>query len=501
MNLRIVCVSALAIGVLACANKPKQAGSRESGQSRLMGQTFAGQNQCNPTNHLRPFIIEWDATDMSSFESYAANDIVFVRYEGCTLTVLDECRNDSIRGSQGAYKPPEWTSGSLEKIDISNEGELYANLPLGSASLGGRVAGGEAFHMEYYVAGTRSATRSAVHRADIANNPACADATHFVYAYNLGAFALGSKQKLQTEVGGSFYGFGAGGKSDSKRSAEKQGGDLGTCKSDSATEVLGCKAPIRLTLREIKAGQSAEQQAMEKPDDAESLTAAVVIDTKLQMSEQARAHLEAAKAKAQSGDGKGCLEELDRHDKVDPKQDSQDPKSKYSAPRAQCLLMVGKCDAGRDLARKSFSNMYEKEWGAEHVDKMVEALVAQHCQGGQLGDRDKLLRAVTALEKGALVSKQTVAHCDEHMKTFDKLVGKVKPKDADDDRINNLRTYIVAIGPGCFAKAGDCKKAWTAFKRLQPAAMPQLYEKMDEAQKEQSLRSSFESINATCKGK
>ena len=67
MNLRIVCVAALAIGVLACANKPKQAGSRESGQSRLMGQTFAGQNQCNPTNHLRPFIIEWDATDALPF--------------------------------------------------------------------------------------------------------------------------------------------------------------------------------------------------------------------------------------------------------------------------------------------------------------------------------------------------------------------------------------------------------------------------------------------------
>ena len=64
----------------ACANKPGVAGNRESGQSRLMGQTFAGANKCNPENHLRPFIIEWDATDMSSFESYAANDIVFVKY-------------------------------------------------------------------------------------------------------------------------------------------------------------------------------------------------------------------------------------------------------------------------------------------------------------------------------------------------------------------------------------------------------------------------------------
>ena len=40
---------------------------RESGQSRLMDRTFAGQNACNPDDHERPFIIEWDATDRSSF--------------------------------------------------------------------------------------------------------------------------------------------------------------------------------------------------------------------------------------------------------------------------------------------------------------------------------------------------------------------------------------------------------------------------------------------------
>ena len=71
---------------------------------------------------------------MSSFESLAASDIVFVKYEGCSLRVLDECKNDSIRGEQGAYKPVEWTTGQLETIDIHNEGELYAKLPLSQAS-------------------------------------------------------------------------------------------------------------------------------------------------------------------------------------------------------------------------------------------------------------------------------------------------------------------------------------------------------------------------------
>ena len=166
--------------------------------------------------------------------------------------------------------------------------------------------------MEYYVAGTRNATRASVYRDDIKSNPGCEGATHFVYGYNLGAFALGSAQELHTEVNASAYGFGAGGKTDSTRSAEKKGGDLGVCKADSATEVQGCKAPIRLTLREIRAGENPDQTAMKKPDDAESATAAMIVNTKVEMSEQAKSHFETANEKFTAGDGKGCLKELDR---------------------------------------------------------------------------------------------------------------------------------------------------------------------------------------------
>src|SRR5690606_10648158 len=121
-------------------------------------------------------------------------------------------------------------------------------------SLGGRVAGGEKFSMEYYVAGTRTATRSAVYREDLEGNPGCEGATHFVYGYNLGAFALGSVTEFVAEAGASLYGFGAGGKNERSRTADKQGGDLASCKSDSAREIDGCKSPIRLTLRPIREG-------------------------------------------------------------------------------------------------------------------------------------------------------------------------------------------------------------------------------------------------------
>lgn len=367
-----------AVLALACSNKPQNSGTRASGQSKLMDQTFAGQNACDPANHKRPFIIEWDATDMSSFEQIVNNDIVVVRYEGCTLTVLDECRNESIRGSQGAYLPPEWTSGSLETIDISNEGELYAKLPLGSASLGGRVSGGESFHMEYFVAGTRQATRDSVYAADLAANPGCEGATHFVHSYNLGAFALGSASELNVEAGGSAYGYvEAGGNRSSKQSAEKKGGDLSTCSSDSAQEIRGCKAPIRLGLRKVRDGENPDKAAMTQPDTSESLNAAGKVEAKVDAAAQVNELRSSIMAKANAGDGQGCLNDLDAQDKLAPTQPSTDPKVPISHTRSRCLMMAGKCDAGKKLMTEYFAAQGSMD--AATIDTVVKIDYDKYC--------------------------------------------------------------------------------------------------------------------------
>ncbi len=371
-------VSALPLALLAgaslsCSLAAQTKGSRESGQSNLMADSFAGKNACNPENHLRPFIIEWDATDMSSFEQHAANDIVFVQYEGCSLRVLDECRNESIRGEQGAYKPAEWTSGSLETLDVNNSAELYAKLPLGQATLGGRVEGGEKFHMEYYVAGTKTASRDAVYRSDLEGKYGCEKATHFVYGFNLGAFALGSSKNLTASAGGSAFGFGAGGSETRASSAEKKGGKLAVCDSDSAKEVEGCKAPIRLTLRDIRPGENPEKTAMAAPDTPDSLAAAAIVNAKVEMSAEASAHYKSAERSMGAGDGKNCIKELDAHDKLNPKNKSIDPKSGFGFLRGQCLMLAGQCDAGKDAVRRTAEQLprLQKSMSPEQIDAMA----------------------------------------------------------------------------------------------------------------------------------
>jgi hypothetical protein len=489
--LTFLCLAPLVLS--GCGRVPKATKTRESGQSGLMDESFAAQNKCNPKNHLRPFIIEWDGTDMSSFESYAANDIVVVRYEGCDMVVLDECRNDSIRGSQGAYKPVEWTTGQLEKMLIQNTGELYAKLPLGSASLGGRVAGGEKFSMEYYVAGTRNATRDAVYREDIAANPGCEGATHFVYGYNLGAFALGTTKNFSAEVGVSAFGFGTGGKTSSDSQADKKGGDLSVCKSDSATEVAGCKAPIRLTLRPIREGANPDKEAMKAQDTDASLNAAGQVNAKIENNEKASAYMQAASQKFNSRDGKGCLAELDNFDKAMPKQKSTDPKTGFALTRANCLMLAGKCDPGKQLMRKAYEQLTQMT--PAQIDSAVSGTAQQNCQGG-LTPREELIKANNELGMfSGYGDKPTPPKCNELHDKIKKLLPKVPIKDDEDYERKNIDSGLTVTYLRCLARAGDCKTTYKLY--VQTTWKPEDLKNIPEDIRMQSFESSFDK----CKGK
>ncbi len=474
-----------------------------AGASKLADKTFAGQNKCNPKNADRPFIIDWDATDQSSFQQHAASDVILVRYQGCELQVLEGCRNDSVKGSFGSYQPPTLTSGGVESIDIHDENELFTKLPLGAATLGARVQTGEKFHMEYYVSGTRTATRDKIYKGDLAKNPACGSATHFVYAYNLGAFGLAATSSLKGQVEGSYFGFGGGAKKGTETTAEKRGGELASCKGDSAKEGDSCRVPIRLTLREVVDGANPDGAAAKAPETDSSLNLAGQLKANTDAEKRAAGHLEAAMAKKVSKDGKGCIDELDQHDANDPRPagTSSNPASgKIAGLRAECLMLAGQCDAGKALFRKAVATTKGGEIPPDRIDQITEAEAAQFCAGGKLSDRDQYLRAIADLNKGGLGTQtKTPAECQSAFNVFLKLRTTVKPKDASDTMIP--AKPLIAMGfpaPMCLAKAGDCAAAYKAHKALNDAKGPDDGFKVKD---EKALRQGFESIVPICKGK
>jgi hypothetical protein len=462
--------SVLVLLASACGggHVPAVSADRASGQSGLMDQTFAGKNKCSPKNHDRPFVVEWDATDMSQFESLTASDIVFARYEGCELKIVDSCKNDSVKGALGSYKTVEWTSGSVEKVDIKSEGELYAKLPLGVASLGARVAGGETFLMEYFVAGTRTATRPSQSKAELAKVPGCKGVTHFVYAYNLGAFALGSTKNIKAEAGVSVWGAGAGGSSKYASAAEKKGGLLASCRGESAREVESCKTPIRLTLREIEDEKNTEHKAEKMPDTAESRTEAAAIKADLDQAKKAGAHAASANEKMQAGDGKGCLAELDMSDKGN---ETSNPQLLSTNPhgllfsRARCLMLAGQCPAGKVQMRKFMQAQGTVFGSPEQIDTKVDAQAGLYCQGASMSKRDRLLKVRQEFQDSAMTRK-SASECKQKYTDFKSAREGVEPKDEDDVMVASAKAMDPEFTLSqCLARARECSDSWAMFRK------------------------------------
>ncbi len=475
-----------------------------------MSQTFAGKNKCNPKGHDRPFVVEWDATDMSGFEARAKSDVIFVRYEGCELKVLDGCVNDSLRGALGSYRPVEWTSGSVEVMEIEDEGQLYAKLPLGANTLGGRVQAGEKFRMEYFVAGTRSATRDKVFRSDVANIAGCRDATHFVYGYNLGAFALGASSQVKGEVGGTFSGIGVGGSRTKKAKAEKNGGEIGSCRSDSAKEVESCKTPIRLSLREIEDGENPDAQSMRAAETPSAANLAGKLKAETDREKKATEHAEQARLKLSSRDGKACLAELDAHDQLDPRPAGLSTNAKgsyYALLRSQCLMLAGQCDAGKRLYRTSLEATSSMQLGPEQVDRSVDGVAGMFCQGAGMSARDRIMKATQELTQGGYMAKKDPAFCQAQIKTLRDLIPTTQPKDEDDDLVLNAPDALSNAGTACLAKAGDCDAAWAHYQETwrhteyYKFAKPERREGLEQRKNTdvKILRSAFESIHSKCK--
>jgi hypothetical protein len=461
-----------ALVLLALASACASSGAGPKGQGGLYDQTLAGQSKCAAKGNDRPFIIDWDATDQSSFQAHSQNDVVFVHYEGCSLKVLYGCRDDSVKGSFGSYKAIEWTSGGVETIDIHDEGELYAKLPLGALSLSGKVAGGEKLHMEYYVSGTRTATRDKITRGDLAKNPACGTATHFVYAYNLGAFALASASSLKSEVNGSYFGFGGGGSKSSGVAAEKKGGELAICTGDASKESDACKVPIRLALRAIVDGEADATMAAKAPETDAALSLAGQLKATTDAEKKALEHLETAKQKKAAKDGKSCIAELDQHDQLDPRPGgmSTNPNAFVAATlRGECLMISGDCESGKGLYRKAYAA--QNGGSATDVEKATENAAMNDCQGGTAGkmsDRDQFIQAIDNLQKGALETKQTPAWCKTYYDVAMKLRKKVKPKDDTDWHVPiQPLGPLTSIAPGCFARAGDCDTAYKVYVEVE----------------------------------
>jgi hypothetical protein len=214
---------------LACATSPGQAVRPDP--PRLEACAAASER-------LRPLVVEWSSGDRASLEALARRQLLVTRWTGCELTVLRGCR------ARGAYEYVGITP-KRDTVTMRDRDQLYANLPLGAADLGGELETSGELGLEMTTAGMLESTVGSV-RVDQLEGE-CDGATHVVGALAVGAFELTSGSSAKVGANASALGAKAGGESVSARRAISRDGDLGACTA-SETPSERCSALLRLEL-------------------------------------------------------------------------------------------------------------------------------------------------------------------------------------------------------------------------------------------------------------
>jgi len=187
-------------------------------------------------------------------------------------------------------------------------------------------------------------------------------------------------------------------------------------------------------------------------------------------------------------DGDGCLADLGKAAKLEPKL-----AERLLLVRAQCMMLTGKCQEGKGAIVQWYRR--EMNLSKERAEHIAESMASLRCRAGDSTERDQLLRAFQELSHGAFLDTQTVEYCKERVRVARRLAPRV-PSDGPDDK--NLAAQSRALyhtAAQCLARAGSCDEAWKAFRDNFPE---KVLDPMPTVKRSQMIREMFESSVGRC---
>jgi hypothetical protein len=199
--------------------------------------------KCNVTkSQASPLVTEWPASEKAHLESLLAERVVVVSYSGCEMRILDSCRVD------GSYAFKR-TTLARDTVEIKNEDELYAKIPLGAASLQGELEASGRLAIHVTVAGQ---LRLEGDMQGLPDTPACRGATHVVTALSIGAFDMVSGGGIRAGGGVEVGSAGIGAQHKAEESTLKSAGASDACKATGSDKAdVDCSSPIQVFLTPV----------------------------------------------------------------------------------------------------------------------------------------------------------------------------------------------------------------------------------------------------------
>jgi hypothetical protein len=225
--------------IAGCSGAPSGAGGPRPPEWNPSGET-----KCKVAkSQSRPLIVEWPSSDRVALESTMKDGLAAVRAVGCEVEVLSHCRVPGRYGYRG-------TSKESDAVSISNEDDLYANLPLGAASLSGKLRSSGSLSVTMAVVG-RYIVEEGNPGAGSLQGQDCERATHYISAVSVGAFTLAAGGAQEAGGGVDLKVVGGGARTASKREELKSGGNVASCEAASRKDTEppeGCGALLRIEL-------------------------------------------------------------------------------------------------------------------------------------------------------------------------------------------------------------------------------------------------------------
>jgi outer membrane protein OmpA-like peptidoglycan-associated protein len=247
---RCAALVALLSSLCGCAPPANIAG--EPVKTPTTGEVFGDPPCSSARPQTEPDLMAWDAGSRSNLNRLRGAGVVAVRYQavGCDvkLELLSHCIGTTSKYQFSPY------SANQRKI-AHNEGELFAELPVGAATLGAGMKGGRVLRTDYILAGQYALPPDASFRATDLKGVDCARATHVVSAIYVGAFILGVGESRQMDAKSTLFGVGAGASSSADVDVLSTEGDADACAvaQREGTENYRCAVPLRIGLEPLAA--------------------------------------------------------------------------------------------------------------------------------------------------------------------------------------------------------------------------------------------------------
>lgn len=203
-------------------------------------------------------VVDWTPEARGDLEVAMKEGLALLAYDCKSAKLVPSC---SLAGTYGYIG----TTKREKKIEMATSDEIAANLPVSGISwlteLGGKFGRETALLAQMVMIGKRSSAKKVAQRGELEGS--CAEATHYVRAATVGAFAVASGSKAELGATATLMGKGGAAGSKSATKLESQDGDMAACDAstpDAKQPPAQCGAIVRIELEPIGAPPPAKPE-------------------------------------------------------------------------------------------------------------------------------------------------------------------------------------------------------------------------------------------------